>query len=177
MCSAAVKSGDHTDWELGLCGGIRAEVVHDAFEIAGGDGDIGVVDEQIGMARVGGELDEVADLSVSSETGGAVDEADGMLGKLSLELFDGGRGGVVEWGNTEEQFVLAGVGLTAMATKGVDHGRVKAFERFKDGDARGKSWEWGAARGDEYQSCEDGGEEIAHAGNGEHRGEDLHGMG
>ena len=95
MCTAAVKSRDHTDWELGLRGGIRAEVVHDAFEIAGGDGDIGVVDEQIGMARVRGELDKIANLSIGSETGGAVDEADGVLGKLQLELFDGGNGGVV----------------------------------------------------------------------------------
>ena len=64
-----------------------------------------------------------------------------------------------------------------MTAKGVGHGWVETFEGFKDRDAGGESWEWGTASGDEYQSCEDGGDEIAHAGDGEHRGEDLHRMG
>jgi len=112
-----------------------------------------------------------------------VDELDGDMGEFALELFDGRDGGVVEGGDAEEKFVVAGVGLAAMAAEGVEHGGVEAFEGFEDGDAGGEGGEpttagkRGAAGGDEDPGGDDGGEKVAHAGEGEDCGEYLHGLG
>ena len=173
--ASAVEGGDQADLLRGGCR--RSEGCHDALEIARRDGDVGVVDKQVGMAGVVRKLNKGADFAVGPQAGGTVDELDGEIGKFALKFFDGCDGGVVEGGNAEEQLVVAGVGLAAVAAEGVEHRGVESFERLEDGDAGGEGGERGAAGGDEDPGSEDGGEKVAHASECEDRGEDLHGLG
>jgi hypothetical protein len=76
---------------------------HHALEVAGTDGDVGVADEQELALRVGNELGESADLAVGAEALRALDEPNGAIGKLLLQLLDGRGGGVGERGDAEEQ--------------------------------------------------------------------------
>jgi len=175
MGAAAVEGGDQADLFKGGCR--RSEVGHDALEIARRDSDVGVVDEQEGVAGVGCELNEGADFTVGPEAGGAMDELDGKTRKFALKFFDGCDGWVLEGGNAEEKLVIAGVGLAAMAAEGVQHCGVKPLEGLEDGDAGGEGGKRGAAGGDEDPGGEDGGEKVAHAGDGEDRGKNLHGLG
>ena len=154
--AATVESGNQAHFFLwlagfgGLAGPIRllgGEVGHDPLKVAGRDGDVGVVDEQEIVAGVVGKLGESADLAVASQAGGTLDKLNGMSGKLPLETLDDDGGGVVEGGNTEEQFIFAQVGLAAVAAKGVDHAQVDSFEGLEDADAGGKGGQRGAPGG------------------------------
>ena len=82
MCAAAIESGHQADglriaWPAG---GRLRERNHDALEIARTDGNVGVVDEQELVLRVGNELRESADFAVGAEALGALDQANGASG-------------------------------------------------------------------------------------------------
>jgi len=77
---------------------IRAEAGHDPLDVARADGDVGVVDEQKIVAGVRCQLNERTDLAVGSQAQRALDEMDGAIRELGLQLGDGryGRVGSVE---------------------------------------------------------------------------------
>jgi hypothetical protein len=156
-------------------GSRRGEVGHYALQVVGTDGDVGVVDEQIRVARVTGKLDEVADLSIGSKTSWTFDEADRVMGKLELEMLHRLDGRVIGRGYSEEQLVFSGIVLAAVAAKGVDHLGIAALERLEDADRWGKVGQFAAADGEEDAGGHHGLEKVDDAGNGENRGEDFHG--
>ena len=86
------------------------------------------------MARVREHLDEVRDLAVGAEELRAFDDADGVIGKLLLKLTDGDEGGVGERADAEEDLVLAGVVLTAVAGEGGVHLVIEAADGLEDAD-------------------------------------------
>ena len=63
-------------------------------EVAGGDEDVGVVDEDVLVARVREHLGEVGEFAVGAEALGALDEADGDVREVDAEAGDFGDGGV-----------------------------------------------------------------------------------
>ena len=120
MRAATVERGDHAYRLLRFTGNggmarSMGEVGHHPLKVAGRDGDIRVVDEQIAMAGVRCELDQRADFAVGSQTVEALDELNGLCGKFQFELLDCSGGGVGKRGDAEEQLILAGVALAAVA--------------------------------------------------------------
>ena len=125
---------------------------------------------------VGDELGDVADLAVGAEDFGGVDEADGVAGEVGLELMDGGDGGVVEAGDAEEDFVVAGVLLAAVAGEGFSEAGLESVDGLEEADGRG---EVGAGQGaaDEGAGAPDGEEGEDESGEGEEGGDGGDGEG
>ena len=113
------------------CGG-------DVGEVAGRDEDVGVVDEDVLVARVREHLGEVGELAVGAEALGALDEADVDVRVVDAEAGDLGDGGVVERADAEEELEGAGVVLRAVAGEAGVHARVDALDGLEDGDAGGE---------------------------------------
>src|SRR5579872_531242 len=176
MSTAAVERGDQTDERCGRCFGKwrMRKGDHHALEVVSRDGDVGVVDQEKFMLRMEHELGERADFAIGAETLRALDEANGVLREFALELLDDGDRRISKRGDTEEEFVRAGVLLAAVRAKGVKHAGISPFKRLENADGGGEGSELGAAGFDEESRGEKGREKVADASHGECRGGDLH---
>ena len=131
--AAAIGRGDHAD---GAIARRRwRESRHDGREVVGRDDDVAVVDDDVGIARMRQHLDEVRDLAVGAERLRALDDADGVAGKLFLKPADSGDGGIVQRADAEEDFVFACIFLAAVAGEGGVHLVIEAVDRLEDADA------------------------------------------
>ncbi len=156
----ATVEGSHQAYGMRIamaCRGWLRKRNHHALEVMRSDGDVGIANEQEFVLRVGNELREGADFAIGAEAVGALDEANGAIRKLLLQLLDGCDGGVVERGDAEEEFVGARVILAAVAAKGIEHAGVDALEGLENADAGEEGWERRAARGNENPCRDDGG--------------------
>ena len=101
-----------------------------------------------------------------------------MLGKLLPEVaWTAATAGSSRDETPNSSSIFAGVALAAMAAEGIDHAGVESLEGFEDADAGGECGESGTAPGEKDACGDEGGQEVAHAGDSQNRGEDLHGMG
>src|SRR6202034_1976148 len=100
--------------------------------------------------------------TVAAEAQWAFNQSKVVVGELLLKLVDGADGRVVQRGDAEQQLVLAGVGLAAMAAKGIEHCRVQAFERLQDADSGGVGSKRSAAGEQEQVGGDQRGEKVAH---------------
>src|SRR6202034_907301 len=167
MGAAAIKGCDKAD---GILAFDRREGCEDVGEVVGADANIAVADDEVVITGLGHKLGEVGDLAVRAEDVRGVDEADGVVRKLRLELVDDSGSGIVEARDAEENLVIAGVVLAAVAGKGFEHTGIEAMEWLENSDGGGESGR--ELRPAEKGTCApEGDEEVAESGNGEQRGE------
>ena len=170
MHAAAIKGSDKPDWLrrslIRLWLRLR-EVGHNAFEVVRTDADVRIVDKEKLVARVGSKLRERADFAVGAEARGTLDEADHLIGKFALQLVNSRNRRIVEGGDPKEEFEFAEIVLVAVRAKGVEHVRVKAFERFEDGHTGREAWEWSTPGNEKHPRGNNGHQKIAHSCNGQ----------
>jgi len=149
------------------------EASHHVREILRRHGDVRVVDQQVVVLCLVLHLDQRRDFFIGAELLGADEQTNGVTGKFLLQLLDHGDGRVACVGHAEEQFVLAGVTLSAVAAKGLKHAGVAAFERLQNTHARREVFLTLAAFAQKACCGPERGNKIAHARDGENGGDDL----
>lgn len=159
-----------------------AEDLHDVGEVGGGDDDVGVVDEEVGVPGVREKLDQGGDFAGCAEVFGAHDEAEIDVGVTGGEVGDDGDGGVVWGADAAEDLEGAGVLLEAMGCEGGGEGVIRAAEGFEERDAGGCGvvCEGGALMAEvvgEAARSEEGEGGVDEAADGEEREGELDEMG
>ena len=178
MSPTAIESGDQTDFHLviRLLWRQRRKPGHDPLQIAGRDGNVGVVDEQKIELRVGNKLSQCTDFTVGSQTLRAFDEPDGALGKFIHQFLDRSHGGIANGGDAKEQFILSCIDLAAMGAEGLNHPRVIALERFENAYAGSKIRQRRSPAAKIGQRCEQSRGKVADPSHREQRGQNGDGL-
>ncbi len=137
---------------------------------------VGIVDEQKIVPRVRDQLRQRAHLAVRSQPLRALDQPDGPLGKLGLQLLDCRDSRIVERRHAKQQLELARVALPAMAAEGVHHAGVEPLERFENADAGRELCPRCAPVMQKNPCRHQRRQKVSHPGHGQRRRHDLHGL-